>query len=245
MPRCPQPLWPGSQAHQKALDSGRRGRVTDARYAIIGAVNVSVRRLYANVYLLGTPQGRLMVDTGTLNHAAGYARLLRDFRPDAVLLTHAHVDHAGSAWVAARLGVPVLAHALEHPHLSGEVHDLPYPAGRPGLGRLVSRLHPKLPRSALRSIDPGETVSGWEVVHLPGHTPGQIGVLRDGVLIAGDAVVGSPGGAHLPRAAYNADHSQALRTLKMMADLDLRTVLPGHGSALSPEQIRVRAARDG
>lgn len=208
-------------------------------------MNVSVRRLYANVYLLGSPRGRLVVDAGALPYAARYARLLRDFRPDAVLITHAHLDHAGGAWVAARLGVPVLAHPLEHPQLSGEVHELPYPAGRPALGRLVSRAHPKVDRPALTAAHPGEVVGGWEVVHLPGHTAGQIGLLRNGVLVAGDAVVGGPDGAHLPRAAYNADHAQALSTLKQLADMELRAVLPGHGVALTPEQVRARAVRDG
>jgi glyoxylase-like metal-dependent hydrolase (beta-lactamase superfamily II) len=206
---------------------------------------VSVHSLYANVYLLSSPAGRLMVDAGALPYAPRLARLLSAFEPDALLLTHAHVDHAGGAWLAARRGVPLLAHPLERPQLTGQVHELPYPAGRPDLGRLVSRAHPKVPARAVQSVHPGEEVLGWTVVHLPGHTPGQIGVLRGGVLVAADAVVASAGGAHLPRAAYNADHAQALQTLRSMAAMDLRAVLPGHGGPLTPQQIRRRAEREG
>lgn len=205
-------------------------------------MNVDVRPLYANVYLLSTPAGRLLVDSGALSHAPRFAQLLRAFRPDALLLTHAHVDHAGNAFLAARAGVPVLAHPLEHPALLGQSHDLPYPAGFPGLGRVISRAHPKL--RSVQAARPGEDVLGWRVVHLPGHTPGQVGLLRDGVLIAGDAVVGGPDGAHLPRAAYNHDHAQALSTLRGLLDLDLREVWPGHGGRLTPEQLRARAERD-
>lgn len=204
-------------------------------------MNVDVRPLYANVYLLSTSAGRLLVDSGALSHASRFAQLLRAFRPDALLLTHAHVDHAGNAFLAARAGVPVLAHPLEHPALLGQSHDLPYPAGFPGVGRVISRVHPKL--RAVLAARPGEDVLGWQIVHLPGHTPGQIGLLRDGVLIAGDAVVGGAGGAHLPRAAYNHDHAQALSTLKGMMDLDLREIWPGHGGPLTPGQIRARAQR--
>lgn len=204
-------------------------------------MNLQVRPLYANVFLLSTPAGRLLVDSGALSHAPRFGSLLREFRPDALLLTHAHVDHAGNAFLAQRAGVPVLAHALEHAALLGQSHDLPYPAGFPGLGRVISRIHPKL--RSVQAAQPGQDVLGWQVVPLPGHTPGQIGLLRDGVLIAGDAVVGGADGAHLPRAAYNHDHAQALSTLRGLLDLDLREVWPGHGGCLTPEQIRIRAER--
>ncbi|MDV6373986.1 MBL fold metallo-hydrolase [Deinococcus arenicola] len=205
--------------------------------------NVQIHPLYANVYLLSSAAGRLLVDAGAWPFAARFDRLLRDFAPDAVLLTHAHVDHVGGAYQAARRGIPLLAHPLEHPQITGEAHDLPYPAGRPEIGRLVSRVHPKVPADALHAVSPGETVLGWEVVHLPGHTLGQIGVLMDGVLVAADSVIGATDGAHLPKAVYNADHSEAKKTLKRMAEMELRAILPGHGRPLTPEQVRKRAGR--
>lgn len=209
------------------------------------APGVQALTLYANVYLLSTPQGRVLVDSGTLAHAPAFARLLREVRPDAALLTHSHLDHAGNAWLAARAGVPLLAHPLERPRLTGQRHELPYPAGQPGLGALASRLHPWPRAEQVQAIGPGDTLRGWEVVALPGHTDGQIGLRRGGVLVAADAVLASEDGAHLPREAYNWDHARALLTLREMADLDLEVILPGHGGPLTPEQVRARVWRDG
>lgn len=210
-------------------------------------LSTGIRRhtLYANVYLLETPEGRLLVDAGSLAHTPQFDRLLRVFRPDVLLLTHAHVDHSGGAFLAARRGIPVLAHPLEYSLLTGREHHLPYPAGQPRLGELISRLHPKVPPRAVRDVLPGEQVLGWEVLALPGHARGQIGLLRNGVLIAGDAVIAGPDSAHLPRPAYNDDHTAAVRTLQAMTKMDLRLVLPGHGGPLTPEQLRQRAQRDG
>lgn len=205
--------------------------------------------MYANVFLLSSAEGRLVVDTGALPYAPEFARLLRQFQPDAVLVTHAHVDHAGGAFMAARLGLPVLAHPLEHAQLTGMRHELPYPAGMPGMGAIISRLHPKVPAGTLSAVNAGQDVLGWEVVALPGHSHGQIGLLRNGVLIAADAVLSAPDGkggmrAALPHASYNADHAQALQTLKRIAEMDLRLILPGHGGPLTPQQVRERAGRD-
>lgn len=208
------------------------------------APGVGVARLYANVFLLRSPQGRLLVDTGTVRHAAAFARLLRAFEPDAVLLTHSHVDHGGNAFLAARRGDRLLAHPLEHARLSGLSHALPYPAGQPQIGALISRLHPRVPPPCLGAAHPGEDVLGWEVVHLPGHTDGQIGLRRGGVLIAADAVLSGRAGAHLPRAAYNWDHAAAQRTLREISEMDLNLILPGHGPPLTPAQVRARVRRD-
>ncbi|MEF2277179.1 MBL fold metallo-hydrolase [Deinococcus sp. YIM 134068] len=207
----------------------------------VGGWRVHLRTLHANVYLLDGPEGRLIVDAGALPFAPQFARLLRAFRPDALLVTHRHVDHTSGAFLAARRGLPVLAHPAEHPFLAGERHDLPLRV--PGLGERVSRVHPKVPPQSLRGVSPGEQVHGWTVLHLPGHTAGQLGLMRDGVLIAGDAVVGSRDGAHLPRPVYSADHRGAEETLRHVAELDLRLVLPGHGPPLTPEQVRRRARR--
>ena len=40
-------------------------------------------------------------------------------------------------------------------------------------------------------LGPGEQLDGWEVLHLPGHADGHLALLRDGILVAGDTLLGS------------------------------------------------------
>ena len=58
---------------------------------------------FANVYFIGRPGGKwLLVDAGMPGRAneimeAAEARFGAGSRPEAILLTHGHMDHAGSA----------------------------------------------------------------------------------------------------------------------------------------------------
>ena len=78
----------------------------------------------ANVYLLASPEGLTLVDTGLIGEAgkiadqlvkAGYA--ITDLRQ--IVITHAHSDHTGSAAELVRLsGAKVLAYKDEVAYLS-------------------------------------------------------------------------------------------------------------------------------
>ena len=94
-----------------------------------------------NVYLVGPPQagdrGWVLVDTGLpTSHKAIVREAERRFghraRPSAIVLTHGHIDHVGSVRELAELwDVPVYAHRLEAPYLTGRSD---YPPGDPTVG---------------------------------------------------------------------------------------------------------------
>jgi alkyl sulfatase BDS1-like metallo-beta-lactamase superfamily hydrolase len=68
----------------------------------------------SNVYLVRTPEGSVLIDTGLGVEAARTRELLLEAIPDlrlqAIVLTHAHPDHVGGVSLWKRDGVAVIAH---------------------------------------------------------------------------------------------------------------------------------------
>jgi glyoxylase-like metal-dependent hydrolase (beta-lactamase superfamily II) len=160
---------------------------------------------------IGDAEGLTVVDTGW---RSGGPRLVRSIRmlgldPRAVgrvLLTHWHVDHAGSAAAFARSSAGPTGHGAS---VHAGVEDLDVVAGRQPrpydavpdgwtsvAGRLAARLGLMRPADAVPDAKPLhdgatlEVAGGLEVVHAPGHTPGHTAfwLPSRGVLLAGDAV---------------------------------------------------------
>jgi glyoxylase-like metal-dependent hydrolase (beta-lactamase superfamily II) len=164
----------------------------------------------ANVYLVRSGPAWVLIDTawpgrGQQIRAAAESLFGAGTRPEAILLTHIHPDHAGSALELARLWhLPVHVHPRELPLASGRY--LPQYANP--LDRwLIAPLLALMPRRTVaaiasrnslegtaRAFDPVAGMPGlpdWRVVPTPGHTPGHVAFFRskDRVLITGDAVL--------------------------------------------------------
>ncbi len=201
-----------------------------------------------NVYLIEDGDGVLVFDGGiramTNAVAAAGAQLGGITR---VVLGHSHADHRG---VASGLGVPVLCHPDEVADAEGDggyhyfkFHKLDLPA-RYAMPRLL-RSWDGGPVKIAGTVEEGDDVAGFQVVHLPGHAPGLIGLFReyDHLAIVSDAFytidpqTGRKGDGHarVPHAAFNHDTEQARRSLYKLAELRPRRAWSGHADPISRE----------
>ncbi|KAB2331771.1 MBL fold metallo-hydrolase [Bacillus mesophilum] len=120
-------------------------------------------------------------------------------KPKAIILTHGHFDHVGAIIdLVEKWNVPVFAHELEIPYLTGQKN---YPEPDPSVeGGLIAKMSPLFPHEGIdlgahvQPLPADGTVPAmpeWKWIHTPGHTPGHISLFRenDKILIAGDAFV--------------------------------------------------------
>jgi glyoxylase-like metal-dependent hydrolase (beta-lactamase superfamily II) len=209
---------------------------------------------FVNVYFVGRPGDRwVLVDAGLPGRrsqiaAAAEARYGTGARPEAIILTHGHFDHAGSAPALAELwDVPVYAHPLEIPYLT---RNSPYPPQDPTLGGAIAFASRFMPRHApdlsgvVRPLTneavPG--VEGWRWLFTPGHAPGHISLFHDETrtLIAGDAFatmnmdsfigfVTKRPEISIAGAPFHYDWGASHASVEKLAELRPRYVAAGHG----------------
>ena len=181
----------------------------------------------------------------------------------AVVLTHAHADHLGSAArLHDELGVPVHAHQDELAHVRGDVvqqigtTQVAMRAWRPRVLRwTVDVLRVGGPK-ADRVPDPiGFTTEldvpgGLVPVPTPGHTDGHCAyhLPERGVLLVGDAMatahlMSGLTGPHLLPAVFDHDRPRALESLRRLVPRAADVVVPSHGPAFrgSPAEAIGRA----
>lgn len=161
-----------------------------------------IKTLISNAYLVGNAERWILVDALTPGHVrtvkqAAEARFGPGARPEAIVLTHGHFDHSGSAAPLADFwNVKVYAHRLERPYLKGRSSYPPLDPTAPGFFSGLSRFIPSSPpnlgdRVAELDADrPLPWLNEWTCHFTPGHSPGHVAFFRsDGdVLLAGDAV---------------------------------------------------------
>ncbi|OBH00720.1 MBL fold metallo-hydrolase [Mycobacterium sp. E2699] len=198
--------------------------------------------------------GVMLIDAGYPGDREDVLGSLRKLGYDAgdvraILLTHAHVDHLGSAiWFAREHGTPVYCHADEVGHAKREyleqvsIFDVAVRIWRPRWAvwgvhvvRSGGLIRDGIPSARPLSAEVAAGLPGHPTaVATPGHTSGHCSYVVDGVLASGDALItGHPllrrGGPQLLPAVFSHSQKSCLRSLGALALLDTEVLLPGHG----------------
>ena len=209
----------------------------------------------SNVFLLASGSARILVDTGRSHRwpdlrdrlaQAGVDRL------DALILTHAHFDHAENARrVRDVYGATVILHQSEAGFL--ECGDAPLPAGSVLATRILTRrlrrwLAPWFRYDGCRvdvAVRDRLDLARWgfrgAVLHTPGHCRGALSVvLDDDLALVGDSMVNVALWSVFP--PFADDISQLLDSWRRLLDTGCRLFLPGHGRAIARALLEQRYA---
>lgn len=221
----------------------------------------------SNCYYL--PSERVLIDAGLRKTGREIVEFLERERAalDWLVLTHADVDHVGGASVVAQAtGASVACHKDEAPYVR---LGRPRPFSRSPRGRVLAvlaeaqvRLFKPTDRITVsRELVEGDQVNGMRTMHLPGHSPGSMGLYRpsSGYLFAGDAVLterkrtvpakstsaGSgedrePLPLAYPTKWFRYDSLLAYRSLERLLRMEISAVFAGHGDPYMDEAEAIR-----
>lgn len=175
--------------------------------------------LETNCYLVYDKETKeaILIDPGVYDKGIEYFIRVGNIRVKYTVNTHGHYDHIGGD---KKFGYPILIHEADSGCLTNSSRNMSYflGAGSPGI-------------KAHRLLKEGDTIDimdlSFKVIHLPGHTPGGIGIECGGVIFTGDTLFfEGVGRTDIP---YADEKELSLSLKKLMAYRDDTKIYPGHG----------------
>jgi glyoxylase-like metal-dependent hydrolase (beta-lactamase superfamily II) len=201
-----------------------------------------------NCYLIERESHCILIDTGMSRSAKSIIQTIKSNfheKPlEAVILTHAHMDHiAGLETLGQLYGPEVICHEAEKPYI---IKTAKLPPREKFIGRafeIFEKLMPSPGYTIDRIVIDGEVVQGLKVYHLPGHTPGTIALedMETKALFCGDILNSNRKGTALipPKEMFAINYDQALKaSIKMLQISKPKAIFPGHGKPIiEPKEV--------
>ena len=238
-----------------------KGKQTVSDYFEVAPGVWGLKDILVNIYMIQDPEDYswVLLDAGLKTSYAKIKNMAVELfgeqnHPEAIILTHGHFDHVGSLErLAEWWQVPVYAHYLEMPYLTGK-SSYPPPDSTVGGGLMtyLADFYPNEPiniKNRIKSLPKDSSVPGlpdWRYIHTPGHAPGHISLWNesDKILIAGDAFVTTKQESALavilqpkiisgPPKYFTYDWAQAEESVLALAALEPNIVATGHGKPMS------------
>jgi glyoxylase-like metal-dependent hydrolase (beta-lactamase superfamily II) len=217
--------------------------------------------LRCNIWHVRGRDRDLVVDTGMgICSLREFAKEILD-KPVSAVATHAHIDHIGShhefeECIAHRLEAEGLRSAAGDYTLADPDFDpedmgtlrIPKVDGYKIEGSMITalpsadydihsfRIHPA---RKVRMVEEGDVIDlgdrVFEILHLPGHSPGSIGLLehKTETLFSGDAIYDGP----LIDNLHHSNLEDYRRTLRRLRALPVKTVHAGHDPSFGRDRL--------
>jgi hydroxyacylglutathione hydrolase len=206
---------------------------------------------HANIYLIQTQSGYILVDAGMPNMGKDLDEAFENARVDPqsvqlIVATHGHLDHVGSIAYAQKVtGGKVLCHRSFSDDLVNGTAEPAIP--RNLLGRLLNFLT-GLTGNKFEGTEPDilmddefdlrEYGIAGKVVHTPGHSPSSVSImLANGEALIGDLVRPAGSGEIGPGMFF--EDRQVLRdSLEKVAAFEPRIIYLSHGTTIDNRALR-------
>ena len=200
-----------------------------------------------NAYLLRSEDGLILIDAGWPKKTDAIFKAVHDAGHDPnhirhLVLTHGHIDHAGSAAdVIQRTGARAYAHAGDLDLINkGQAEHYETAVTLGIVPRLIYLAFIKpggttyKPVAIDQTLDDGKSLPmapDVTVIHSPGHSAGHVALLlrKEGVLIAGDICSNVMG---LGYSILNEDRALARKSILRVAESSFERAVFGHGKPL-------------
>jgi glyoxylase-like metal-dependent hydrolase (beta-lactamase superfamily II) len=211
-----------------------------------------------NIFMVSLGNRSMLIDAGYPGrHRTLVSRLKLSGigKPEGIVLTHAHFDHAGRAASLREIfGCRVYIHRSEAEFLKRGAN--PVIRGATALGSIIAFMASIAPEKFLAyppchpdisvddRLDLFDLGPDTYILHTPGHTSGSMSVIVGGeIAVVGDSIFGMSRRSIFPPIAE--DQHQLLESWERLLDTGCRIFLPAHGGAKTDGELRLEYGRRG
>lgn len=202
-------------------------------------VMVDIHRVVSgnvNCYIVADNDKAILIDTGSKKYREKILEKCREFHVCLIVLTHGHMDHCqNAAYLADVLQIPI-AMSDKDMNLIPDNRKQSLLA-KTFLGKIVLSVSlSSFEKDSLEMFEPtiylknGDDLSGYgidaQIVELPGHTKGSVGVQIEDNLFVGDALMNM---FYPTISMLYTDEREMLKSAKYISELGEKTIYFGHG----------------